>query len=155
MTDYTPEFLARFWSKIDCTPGLFECWNWTDHLSNGYGQIRFRGTCYAAHRVSYELSYDIHPGRLLVCHTCDNKRCCNPQHLFLGTPLDNMLDMERKNRGNHPRGERHGNYKLTDAQVSEMRRLYAVGNITQMQLARLFDVSQQYVWSIVTFRRRT
>ena len=82
------------------------CWVWTGWIDNwGYGYIPGHG---GAHRVSYQ----IYKGRinkgLLVCHTCDNPKCVNPEHLWLGTTKENALDRQRKGRGNTARGPRHG-----------------------------------------------
>lgn len=94
--EYTPEFLIRYWAKIDCTAGLFECWNWTaGKTPDGYGLIRLGSKKIYAHHVAYELAHGDRTG-LHVLHTCDNPGCCNPIHLVLGTHLDNMRDRDAK-----------------------------------------------------------
>jgi hypothetical protein len=93
--------VTRFWLKVD-RRGDNECWLWTASTTgNGYGQ--FSPTCHPpktgyAHRFSYELHYGPIPAGMLVCHTCDNPRCVNPKHLFLGTHQDNATDMKQKGR---------------------------------------------------------
>jgi hypothetical protein len=93
----------RFWAKVEKTEG---CWLWNASLgSTGYGQINSggRGKPLKAHRVSWELHYG--QTQLQVLHRCDNTRCVNPSHLFLGTQSDNMKDMASKKR--NPRGMDH------------------------------------------------
>lgn len=76
------------------------CWNFTGavHTNNGYGCIGKDGKKVYAHRFSYELHKGSIPAGMLVCHTCDNRRCVNPDHLWLGTYQDNISDMVAKGR---------------------------------------------------------
>lgn len=93
----TPEQIARFWSKVNKC-GLDDCWEWqsTCYL-NGYPTFFMSGQ-YGAARIAYFLSHNADPGQMFVCHTCDNSKCCNPSHLFLGTQKDNMHDCHVKGR---------------------------------------------------------
>lgn len=84
-----------------------ECWEWQGaRWDNGYGVINITpGRNIGAHRASYSLAHDIHPldlGDVVVCHSCDNRPCVNPNHLFVGSQLDNMADMKEKDRGRYP-----------------------------------------------------
>lgn len=93
----------RFWEKVD-RRGPDECWEWKDSLgTTGYGQFCTydgqRNHTLKAHRVAYELTNGQIPDGLCVLHRCDNRRCVNPFHLFLGTRGDNWNDMISKGRG--------------------------------------------------------
>ena len=97
------------------------CWLWQRHLThNGYGVVSHQSKNQRAHRVAYMLATGQIPKGLQVCHHCDNRRCINPDHLFLGTQLSNMRDMISKGRKVVARGERHHDAKLTDAQVIDI-----------------------------------
>lgn len=94
----------RFWSKVNKTSN---CWEWTGYRQKiGYGSIgvgsRLDGTKRAilAHRFSYELHFGPISDGLKVLHTCDNRACVRPDHLWLGTQLDNVRDMIQKGRAN-------------------------------------------------------
>lgn len=83
--------------------GQDDCWQWTATTGReGYGVFTFRGKIQRAHRAVYELiNGPIGTSKLYVCHTCDNRGCCNPAHLWLGTVQDNLADMRNKGRGNN------------------------------------------------------
>lgn len=91
----------RFWEKVRIA-GTADCWEWqAAKNSKGYGRLTSgRGIHLKAHRVAFALA---HGGeitdRSLVLHRCDNPSCCNPAHLFLGTPKENTQDMLAKGRG--------------------------------------------------------
>jgi hypothetical protein len=90
---------------------------------------------------------------LQACHRCDNPPCCNPSHLFLGTPTDNARDREAKQRRQTLGGEAHGNAKLTAEQVAEIRRCVAIGRENTIPaIAQRFGVDRQTAWAISTDR---
>lgn len=110
----------RFWKFVQRCRGT-SCWPWTGSLStNGYGQIYgIAGKPAIASRVSYEINVGAIPDGTCVLHRCDNPRCVNPGHLFLGTRKENALDMVSKDR--HARGEKHPSAKLTDDIVTGIK----------------------------------
>lgn len=156
MDDYTRKSLERFWSKVDLSKvdEEFACWEWTATKVHDYGQISWQGRGRYTHRLAYELAYGKYPAELDVCHHCDNRSCCNPNHLFLGTNADNTRDRDQKGRQVSKRGEQHVLHKLTDAQVVEIRQRYARGGISQPALAREFGVVQAQIWNIVHRKSR-
>lgn len=101
------------------------CWIFTGRLDKeGYGTIKVGGKYgrpQQAHRIVYEHYNSKIPEGLFVCHKCDVPACCNPDHLFVGTPRDNMLDMIKKGRNVRTIGERNGNCKLKREQVDKIR----------------------------------
>lgn len=145
--EISSELIARFnekWAKDEKTG----CWLWTASVAGkGYGQIKIprqRRQVYA-HRLSWLIHKGHLPDRMHVCHTCDNPRCVNPDHLFIGTSADNLQDMKEK--GRHLYGERNGHVKLTDQDVREIRALLSAG-ATQQRVAGMYGVSQSAVWKI-------
>ena len=104
------------------------CWEWRGAKNrNGYGNMIAAGRHRLTHRLSYELFCGPVPDGMYVCHHCDNPACCNPAHLFSGTPRDNHADMRRKGRAKNPRGSEAAVAKITEADVVEIRAQFASG----------------------------
>ena len=170
----TPDVIARFWAAVpDAAVG---CWEWKKGRDlNGYGRVKVAHRTVKAHRVSWTLHFGAIPTGLFVLHRCDNPPCCRPDHLFLGSTTDNARDAAAKGRlaagdrhwmrqqpervagprsvgarsGHDRAGEANGRAKLTAEQVSEIRRRYAHGDVTQSQLAAEYGVTRPMIGYIV------
>ncbi len=111
--------IKKFWDKIEKTES---CWLWKGSKDGcGYGNFIFHGKCTHANRVSWKLFRGEIPKGLYVCHTCDNPSCVNPDHLFLGTQKQNMIDCSKKGRMGNRKGTANANAKLTEQKVIEIR----------------------------------
>lgn len=137
----------RFWSQVRKTD---DCWEWQGSKRFGYGRFNHHGITSSAHRFSYQISFgDIEDG-LCVLHRCDNPACVRPDHLFLGTDLENNADRDAKGRTataltSHPS-------KLSPTAVSEIRMLAANG-VSMYSLAKTYGVKRPSIVNIV--RRKT
>jgi hypothetical protein len=142
-------FDAKWVEAAEPLPGMETCcWEWQGaKIGKGYGQFQVRPhKCKNAHRWAWRL----YVGRLLdedrVCHKCDNPKCVNPNHLFVGTPVDNGQDMKAKGRSLF--GERNAKAKLTESDVFRIHALSTEGRSTR-QIAKVFKVSQAQISRIV------
>lgn len=143
----------RFWCKVDIK-GVNDCWEWqAAKFPNGYGSFRVNSTrTSVAHRIAFLL----HTGNLsddkIICHTCDNPSCVNPNHLFEGTHSDNANDMVSKGRhsskNRNQKGELNNCAKLNAKIVLKIRSLYTQGK-TQKEISLLTNVNKANVWCIV------
>ena len=137
----------RFFKKVK---KMDICWEWQSTISkNGYGQFSINNKKQLAHRVSYILHYGEIPIGMLVCHSCDNRKCVNPEHLFLGTNEDNMKDMINKKRAKYASGEKAGSSKLTNEDVKDIRLAYD-NNETTRQIAKKYNMNHSTIWNIVS-----
>jgi len=126
------------------------CWIWKASKSDrGYGNYKTKDLkIMRAHRASYEIYKGIIPNGMLVCHTCDNPSCVNPDHLFLGTPKDNMDDMKKKGRSKYKnRDSGKIGVKLTSSQVNEIIELRRK-KIRAKEIAKIYGICPAYVYEI-------
>lgn len=120
---------SRFMISVSIDP-VSKCWNWTQVLAkNGYGGFYCLVKKFLAHRISWMLHKGIIPDGLCVLHRCDNRRCVNPDHLFLGTNKDNQDDCKSKGRNFRVRGEDFSVCKLTKSSVLEIRKRRSLGEM--------------------------
>lgn len=148
MPDFRQSDIIRFWSKVGKSdPG--QCCEWRDAPNySGYGMFQMRRKTIRAHRVAFFLTTGIDPLGLSVMHTCDNRRCCNPAHLMLGTHQDNMRDKTKK--GRDPRGEQCARAWMTEDQVRQLRADFLLRTTSMRQFAKDHGLAYTHLRSIIT-----
>lgn len=148
----------RFWPKVDkSNPN--GCWIWKGSFHHGYGSFKFHGQSTNAHRVAWILTHGPIEDSTDVCHNCpsgDNRKCVNPDHMFLGTRSENTKDLWKKGRAVLPprpdnSGENSGRAILTDAKVIELRKRFANGE-SIVSLMELSGVNWVNTWKAATRR---
>ena len=131
------------------------CWNWKKTSGRRYGSMWLDDKRQQAHRASWQLHIGEIPEGLCVLHKCDNTKCVNPNHLFLGTQTDNMQDMVKKGRRNENNkakpGELHHNAKLNLIDVINIRAMSH--DIKIDDLVGMFDVKKEQIRRIATAER--
>jgi len=161
--------MVRVWAKI--LPVESGCWEWQGSTDiSGYARISYKNQPELVSRILLSKIVKKELTRLeYACHKCDNPRCCNPAHLFLGTPKDNTDDMMKKRR--HicfinpnkmrevglrmkkflPRfeGESHPQAKLTEKEVLEIRTMYVPRKVTLKSIARIYKIDYTTVSDII------
>ncbi|MCK5643866.1 MAG: HNH endonuclease, partial [Gammaproteobacteria bacterium] len=139
------------WSRV-AKRGRDACWLWTGatFVRGEYGAVRFEGKTQRANRVAYRLAVGLVSAGKKILHSCDNPPCCNPKHLYQGTDLDNVRDMDSRGRRKVviPKGTDHWAAKLTPKQVMKIRSLPG----SQRVLAKQFGVNRT---TIARIRDRT
>jgi len=153
-------FNERFWQKVS-QKNEESCWEWNAALMNGYGWFSINkqiGPKFA-HRVSaflFGLIDDI-DSKMHVLHKCDNTKCCNPNHLFIGTNADNVIDRVKKGRTKWVQqfGEKNGMSKISSEDIKSIKRLYAEKELSQSTLSSMFNTKQANISRIVNGLRRS
>lgn len=150
----------RFFKKVKKTTS---CWLWEAGTrgKTGYGSFKYNKKVIDSHRMVWILTFGEIPTGMYICHTCDNRLCVNPSHLFLGTPKDNWLDGVNKGRISlsHPK-KFENNYissqrKIKVEDAKEIVMLYKNTEITQDQLGKRYNISSRavrYILSGITYK---
>ena len=152
-----PMFVAKFWSRVEGHPTKPKaCWPWRGgrHTAQ-YGMVTLRpNQSVTAQRVAWSYLHGRIADGIFICHSCDTPECCNPLHLFAGTPKDNIRDCINKGRflGNdnlaRGRNGRPSKYRFTEDQIRDIRRR-SVGE-SQRALARVFNVTRDTIKGIAS-----
>ncbi len=148
--------LERFWEKVDKSDG---CWEWNAGLTTGYGGFKLNGKRVLAHRMSWLITNGSIPSGMNVLHKCGNRKCVNPEHLYIGTQVDNVADAMKAGTHHvppkgycHPhlirKGAEHSNAKLDDSNVREIRLLRQDG-MSCRELGRVYGVDHSVISEVV------
>lgn len=140
----------RFWSKVGNSDSN-GCRNWTASIRcnrkhyGGYGAFWLHGKHVSAHRMAWELTYGPIPNELCVLHKCDNCRCCEPTHLFLGTQQDNMNDMVQKER--RIKGSDFISSIINEWNACGIMAMYIQGH-NYVTISETLNIKHTTVWSV-------
>jgi len=141
--DYIVDPKADFNSRYDIKEN--GCWVWSGTIMwRGYGTVVYKQRIIRAHRLSWEIHNGKIPEGMYVCHHCDNPPCVNPDHLFLGTPQDNVADMDKKGRRNPRKGEELKISKLNKIKVIDI----FTSDLGRSELASMYSVSLTSILNI-------
>lgn len=143
-TNWPQNMVIRFWNKVNNPGNGQDCWKWTACVDkDGYGKYTNKKitNIRQAHRLSWEFYNGPIPQKLLVCHKCDNPSCVNPDHLYLGTNKDNMLDM--KSKGRAAKGSNQGTSIFTEKIIEEI-----IKDAYNYKYMSLSEISRKYSSSV-------
>jgi hypothetical protein len=142
MVNPTKVINDKFFEDRSAVDPITGCIEWTRHVSvNGYGTLKYRRKQQMAHRFMWEYKFGPIPEGKIICHKCDNRKCINPDHLFIGTTQDNVDDKMSKGRFVPCPGEQCGTAKLTDEQIAAIR----ADTRAQHRIAKDYGISQSNV----------
>jgi len=134
--------LARLIEGLDIPEDRSECWLWKRCINKGYGKISVGVKLVSIHRLVYTIFMGEIPDGKLVCHSCDNRLCGNPAHLWVGSNTDNMYDMTSKGRS--IRGEQRNSAKLKSKDIPKIRRMLACGYTLEC-IGKVFGVTSMTI----------
>lgn len=138
--------VENFWDQVDKN-GPSGCWTWLGARTGaGYGSLMICKVKYSAHRLSYELTFGPIPEGENVLHSCDNKACVNPAHLFLGSQTDNIHDAIQKGRVI--------GVPLSDQDVIDIRERHTFNGESVRSLSKEYGSSMTHLWRIIRFEKR-
>jgi hypothetical protein len=151
--DFSQAEIERFLKSFEKSES---CWNWVKGMAkNGYGFFYMKREgrkTFHAHRVSWEYHNNMPiPEGMLICHTCDNKKCVNPAHLYVGTSFDNNRDTVNRNRAKRTIGDNCSWAKISEADVMDIIK----SNDNQYDIAKKYGVDQSTISNIKTGKRRS
>ncbi len=150
----TKGFSKRFWDRVS-SGRPDECWPYIGKTNGkkGYGVVyvvnKPKRVTMGSHRAAWIMTFGNVDRKIFICHKCDNPICCNPNHLFAGTPKDNASDCSKKGRMHF--GEKAGRAKLTSEKVRTIRQLFKDGE-SMNSLAKKFEVSHPSIRMVVIGR---
>lgn len=143
--------MKQFWKHVDRGEPN-ECWQWQGTVTGGYGMVKFKPyRNVGAHRVAFILDRGRKPEERYICHTCDNKTCVNPAHLYEGSPGDNMQDAVDKGiiADTRAKGEDANKSNLDADDVRDIRQRYKTDDVSQTELADEYGVTASAVSQII------
>lgn len=136
--ELTESVILRFLSRIEI---VGECWEWSGaRMGTGYGEINIGGKIHKCNRIAFLIFNGYLHDCLSVIHTCDNKACVRPEHIYQGTHTMNMIDKMMKGKG--------GVSKLTPHQITCIRKLNSK-YFNQVKLAKMFNIGQPHISMVV------
>jgi len=146
MPNHNANTKQTLWDR--CSKKENGCWEYSPINKDGYGRMWYKCKVQPAHRLAYEFTNTTKISKnLKVCHSCDNRCCINPDHLFLGTQKDNLDDMVKKNRDKRV-GSQNGSSKLTETDIPIIRQLRKTG-LLMREIAVKFNVSSDTIRLII------
>ncbi len=149
------EVIQRF-NQLNIKDDKDKCWNWPYYIDDyGYGNFKINNKHYKPHRVALLIHTNLLKSELWALHTCNNKSCVNPNHLYWGDDLDNSRDYIKSNPNafNHVRGENNYGSRNTEKDIKEIREKYRTGKYLQKELADEYGISESHISKIISKKK--